>query len=85
MTAYNAFQDTRLRFLATEIPEVIFLKYFKGPRMRGRQDEKPISRINKEFIALVAAAICFSLILWSSGSYKGPGKFRGIELKGKPL
>lgn len=83
MTGHNALQDNRLRFLAPEILEIIFEKYFKGSRMRGRQDKDFISNINKEFISFVTTAMYFCLKLWSSGSYAGPGMFRGVELKGK--
>jgi hypothetical protein len=72
-----------LRFLAPEIPEIIFRKYFRGSRMLGEKDKNFMSYINKEFISLVTTALYFCLKLWSSGTYDGPGKFRGIEQKGK--
>jgi len=57
------------------IAELIFLKYYKGRKMRGRVDSSFISSINKEFICLITTALYYSLKAWDTGIYEDPIDF----------
>jgi hypothetical protein len=69
-------QDTQGRFLASEIIDVIWLKYFASKRMRGIRDPDFIDEINREFVCLVCASIQHCLKAWRTGVYIKPPDFR---------
>ncbi|KAF8459870.1 hypothetical protein BDZ91DRAFT_740867 [Kalaharituber pfeilii] len=57
------------RFMAEEIVELIWNKYFLGTKMRGNIDPGFLDRINKQFICLVASVIRHCLKAWSLGTF----------------
>lgn len=69
-------QDLHLRFLAPQIPEILFGKYFSGKKMRGSVDKQFIGMINGSLLCLTSAAICHTLRAWQTGSYVEPKDFK---------
>ena len=65
-----------LRFLAPQIPDLIYEKYFSGKKMYGTIDNKFLGRINGPFICLTAAVLCHTLRAWKTGSYLDPNNFK---------
>ncbi|KAF8438321.1 hypothetical protein BDZ91DRAFT_756114 [Kalaharituber pfeilii] len=57
------------RFMAEEIVELIWNKYFVGAKMWGNIDLGFLDRINKQFICLVASVIRHCLKAWSLGTF----------------
>jgi len=55
-----------LRFLAPQIPGVIFAQYSSGPKRKGMMDEGFLDKIDP-FICLTAAILCHSLRCWWTG------------------
>src|ERR1700709_1084563 len=82
-------KDLTLHFLAPEIAEVIFLKYFEGRKSRGRQDKAFLAKISGDFICLTATVIQHLLKSWKTGIYVKPGDFktshRGVYSKLRTL
>ena len=79
------FQGCTLRFLAPQIAEVIFLKYFEGNKSRGRRDKNFLQNITGPFLCLTAAVIYHLLRSWRKGVYSKPGDFKmtngGVQSK----
>src|SRR6266849_4462165 len=81
--------NLKLRFLAPEIAEVIFLNYFEGRKSRGQQDKAFLTKISGAFICLTATVIHHLLKSWKTGIYVKPGDFktsnRGVYSKLRTL
>ncbi|KAI5842382.1 hypothetical protein DFP73DRAFT_527797 [Morchella snyderi] len=69
-------QTYRLRFLAPEIIDILYYKYFDGVRMRGVKDPKFLERITPTFICLISTAIWHGIRAWSTGTYVKPDHFQ---------
>ena len=69
-------QGCTLRFLALQITEVIFLKYFEGNKSRGRRDKDFLQNITGPFLCLTAAVIYHLLRSWRKGVYSKFGDFK---------
>ncbi|KAI5838480.1 hypothetical protein DFP73DRAFT_600012 [Morchella snyderi] len=66
----------RLRFLAPEIIDILYYKYFDGVRMRGVKDPEFLEQITPTFICLISTAIWHGIRAWSTGTYVKPGHFQ---------
>jgi len=60
-------QPISRRFLAPQIPGVIFAQYFSGPKMKGMTDEGFLDKIDGPFIWLIAVILCHSQGCWLTG------------------
>jgi len=80
----NLTQKITNRFLAPQIPEALWGKYFEGRRMRGISDLAFLGRINSTLICLTYAIICHSLRAWQTGVYKNQGDFKPEADGGEP-
>jgi hypothetical protein len=69
-------QDLQLRFLAPQIPTILYGKYFAGKKMRGSVDKQFIGMINGPLLCLMSAAICHCLRAWQTGTYVEPKDFK---------
>ncbi|RPB06933.1 hypothetical protein P167DRAFT_579833 [Morchella conica CCBAS932] len=70
------YETYRLRFLAPEIIDILYFKYFDGVRMRGVRDPKFLERITPTLICLISTAIWHGIRAWSTGTYVKPGNFQ---------
>ncbi|KAI5846219.1 hypothetical protein DFP73DRAFT_525735 [Morchella snyderi] len=73
--AANRYYTYRLRFLAPEIIDILYYKYFDGVRMRGVKDPEFLERITPTFICLISTAIWHGIRAWSTGTYVKPDHF----------
>ena len=62
-------QAVSLRFLAPQIPSVIFAQFYSSPKRRGMTDARFLGKIDGPFIFLTAAMLCHSLRCWRTGSF----------------
>ncbi|KAF8428826.1 hypothetical protein BGX38DRAFT_1334659 [Terfezia claveryi] len=61
--------EFRGRFRAEEIVNIIYQRYFQGPKMKGNRDPGFLDRINGVFICFVASAMRHSLKAWKTGDF----------------
>ena len=54
-------QQVSNRFLAPQIPEALWGKYFKGRKMRGIAEPDFLGRINSTMVSLTCAILCHTL------------------------
>ncbi|KAI5841736.1 hypothetical protein DFP73DRAFT_596310 [Morchella snyderi] len=66
----------RLLFLAPEILDILYYKYFDGVRMRGVKDPEFLERITPTFICLISTAIWHGIRVRSMGTYVKPDHFQ---------
>ena len=76
-------QEVTFRFLAPQIAEAIWGKYFEGIRMRGIAEPDFLGRINGTMICLTCAILCHTLRAWRNGAYKDPGDFKPEAVGGE--
>ena len=69
------FKECGFRFAAPEIAKLLFYKWFRGGKMRGRTDKTFLNRTNYVLICLTTACMYHSLKAWSSGSFIQPPDF----------
>ncbi|KAL0631425.1 hypothetical protein Q9L58_009705 [Maublancomyces gigas] len=69
--------DCSCKFLAPEIVDVIYAKYFNGMKMLGNKDPEFLERINPTLVCLVAAGIWHWLRAWHPGTYIKREDFTG--------
>jgi len=62
-------QAVSLRFLAPQIPSVIFAQFYSGPKRRGMTDGRFLGKIDGPFICLTAARLCHSLRCGRTGIF----------------
>jgi len=72
----NLTQKITNRFLAPQIPDSIWGKYFEGRRMCRIIDPGFLGRINGTMICLTCAIICHALRAWQTGVLKDQGDFK---------
>ncbi|KAI5839098.1 hypothetical protein DFP73DRAFT_530375 [Morchella snyderi] len=70
------YETYRLRFLAPEIIDILYYKYFDGVRMRGVKDPEFLEWITPTFICLISTAIWHGIRAWSTGTYVKPDHFQ---------
>ncbi|KAH0602464.1 uncharacterized protein H6S33_008803 [Morchella sextelata] len=83
------YETYRLRFLAPEIVDILYFKYFDGVRMRGVRDPEFLERITPTPICLISTAIWHGIRVWSTGTYVKPDHFQSqnesvVKLCGLP-
>jgi len=64
--------ELTFRFLAPQIVDAIYGKYFDGIKMQGMLDPKFLKRINGTMVCLTCAILCDSLRALETGVYKKP-------------
>ncbi|KAI5839438.1 hypothetical protein DFP73DRAFT_530148 [Morchella snyderi] len=64
VNAANRYYTYRLRFLAPEIIDIFYYKYFDGVRMRGVKDREFLERITPTFNCLISTAIWHGIRAW---------------------
>jgi len=77
-------QQVTNRFLAPQILEAIWGKYFKGRKMRGIAEPDFLSRINGTMVCLTCAILCHSLRAWQTGIYLERSVFKPDAVAGEP-
>ncbi|KAI5837770.1 hypothetical protein DFP73DRAFT_600782 [Morchella snyderi] len=70
------YETYRLRFLAPEIIDILYYKYFDGVSMRGVKDPEFLERITPTFICHISTAIWHGIQAWSTGTYVKPDHFK---------
>ena len=76
-------QEVTFRFLAPQIAEAIWGKYFEGIRMLGIAEPDFLGRINGTMICLTCGILCHTLRAWKNGAYKDPGDFKSEAVGGE--
>ena len=77
----NLTQQVTNRFLAPQIPEAIWGKYFKGKKMFGISEPDFLGRING---TMGCAILCLTLRVWQTGVYLETCDFRPEAVGGEP-
>jgi len=77
-------QQVTNRFLAPQIPEAIWGKYFKGRKMRGIAEPDFLGRINGTMVCLTCAILCHTLRAWQTGIYLETCVFKPDAVAGEP-
>ena len=72
-----------MRFLAPQIADAIYLKYFDRIRMQGMVDPGFLERIKGTMIFLTCAMLCDALMALQTGIYKKPADFKHDVVRGK--
>ena len=80
----NMTQQITNRFLAPQIPEAIWAKYFKGKKMFGISEPDFLSRINSIIVCLTGAILCHTLRAWQTGVHLETCDFMPEALAGEP-
>lgn len=78
-------QSITFRFLAPQIADAIYGKYYDGVRMQGILDPGFLKRINATMICLTCAMLCHALRAWQTGLYKRPSDFKPELVGGMSL
>jgi len=77
-------QHVTNRFLAPQIPEAIWGKYFKGRKMCGIAGPDFLGRINGTMVCLTCAILCDTLRAWQTGIYLETCVFKPDAVPGEP-
>ena len=77
-------QQVTNRFLAPQIPDAIWGKYFKGRKMRGIAEPDFLGRIYGTMVCLTCAILCNTLRAWQTGIYHETCVFKPDPVAGKP-
>ena len=72
-----------MRFLASQIADAIYLKYFDEIKMQGMVDLGFLERINGTMICLTCAMLCHALRAPQTGIYKNSPDFKHNVVGGK--
>jgi len=80
----NLTQPVTNRFLAPQIPEVIWGKYFKGKKMFGISEPDFLGRINGTMVCLTCAILSHTLRARQTGVYLETCAFRPEAVGGEP-
>ncbi|PUU79715.1 hypothetical protein B9Z19DRAFT_1124812 [Tuber borchii] len=76
MCSSNGYENLTFRFLAPQIANAIYGKYFDGVKMQGMLDQGFLKRINGNIICLTCAMLCHVLRAWQTGIFKTPAQFK---------
>ena len=63
-------------FLAPQIADAIYGKYFHGKRMQGMLDPEFINRVNGTLVCLTCSILCHHLRAWRTGVFQDPPDFK---------
>jgi hypothetical protein len=76
-------QPISFRFLAPQIADAIYGKYFDSKRMQGMPDPEFINRVNGTLVCLTCAILCHQLRAWRSGVFQDPPYFKPDAVGGR--
>ena len=76
-------QPISFRFLAPQIADAIYGKYFDGKRMQGMLDPEFINRVNGKLVCLTCAILCHHLLAWRAGVFQDPPDFKADAVGGR--
>ena len=79
----NGIYNVILRFLAPQIADAIYLKYFDRIKMQEIVDPVFLEQINYTIICLTCAMLCHALRALQSEIYKKPLDFKHDVVGGK--
>ncbi|PWW79727.1 hypothetical protein C7212DRAFT_360935 [Tuber magnatum] len=79
---HTGYGDVSLRFLAPEIPEVIYAHFYSGRARRGWMDDGFLRKINGRFLCLTTAIICHALRCWRTGIFTDNINFTRASSRG---
>ena len=65
-------QAISCRFLAPQIADAIYGKYFDRKRMQWILDPELINRVNGTLVCLICAILCHYLRAWRAGVFQDP-------------
>ncbi|KAG0643954.1 hypothetical protein HOY80DRAFT_1084255 [Tuber brumale] len=71
-------ENCGFRFGAPEIAKLLYYKWFRNIKMRGRTDKSFLGRISGVLICLTAACIYHALKAWSTGTFVQPADFSAL-------
>ncbi|KAG0644305.1 hypothetical protein HOY80DRAFT_1030152 [Tuber brumale] len=71
-------ENCGFRFGALEIAKLLYQKWFRNVKRRGRTDKYFLGRINSVLICLTAACIYHALKAWSTGTFVQPSDFPAL-------
>ena len=77
-------QQVTNRFLALQIPEAIWEKYFKGRKMREIAEPDSLRRINGTMVCLTCAILFHTLPAWPTGIYLETCVLKPDAVAGEP-
>jgi len=77
-------QQVMNRFLAPQISEAIWGKYFKGRKMRVIAQPDFLGRINGTMVCLTCAILCHTRRAWPTGIYFETSVFKPDVVAGGP-
>jgi len=69
-------QPISFRFLAPQIADAIYGKYFNGKRKLGMLDTEFINCVNGTMVCLTCATLCHQLRAYRLGVYQDPPDFK---------
>ena len=72
------------QFLAPQIPEAIWGKYFKGRKIRGIAEPDFLGRINGTMVCLTCAMLCHTRRAWQTRIYLATSVFKPDTVAGEP-
>jgi len=76
-------QPISFRFLAPQIADAIYGKYFKSKRKLGIPDPEFINRVNGTMVCFTCAILCHQLCAYQLGVYQDPPDFKPDEVGGR--
>jgi len=76
-------QPISFRFLAPQIGDAIYGKYFNGKRKLGMLDPEFINRVNGTMVCLTCAILCDQLRAYRVGVYQDPPDFKPDAVGGR--
>jgi len=77
-------QQVTNRFLAPQITEAIWGKYFKGRKMGGIAEPDFLGGINGTMVCLTCAILCYTLRAWQTRIYLETCVFKPDAVAGEP-
>ena len=80
----NLTQQVTNRFLAPQIPEAIWGKYFQGKKMFGISEPDFLGQMNGTMVGLTCAILCHTLGAWQTGVCLETCDFRPEAVGGEP-
>ena len=76
-------QPISFRFLAPQIADAIYCKYFNGKRKLGMLDLEFINRVNGTIVCLTCAIHCHQLRAYQLGVYEDSPDFKPTAVGGR--
>ena len=74
-TLSNVCQTCGFHFVAPEIAQLLYHKWFCGKKMHGQYDKTFLGRLNETLLCLTTACLYHALKAWSTGAFVQPADF----------